>query len=73
MFRKIIAPIVIVVLIAAYYIGFAVFMIRDPSAPLPLKALMTLIAIALTGVGIHVLKLRADEIRSGEEDDLDKY
>ncbi|MCR4805087.1 MAG: hypothetical protein K5981_05480 [Clostridia bacterium] len=73
MLKKIIAPVVIVILIAAYYIGFAVFLIRDPEAPLLLKALMAVIAIALTGVGIHVLKLRADEIRSGVEDDLDKY
>jgi predicted membrane channel-forming protein YqfA (hemolysin III family) len=73
MLKKIIAPVVIVILIAAYYIGFAVFLIRDPEVPLLLKALMAVIAIALTGVGIHVLKLRADEIRSGVEDDLDKY
>lgn len=73
MLKKIIAPVVIVILIAAYYICFAVFLIRDPEAPLLLKALMAVIAIALTGVGIHVLKLRADEIRSGVEDDLDKY
>jgi predicted membrane channel-forming protein YqfA (hemolysin III family) len=73
MLRKIIAPIVIVVLIAAYYIGCAVFLIRDPEVSVMMKALMAVIAIALTGVGIYVLKQRADEIRSGEEDDLDKY
>ena len=73
MFRKLIAPVIIVVLVAAYYIGFAVFLIRDPGAPLLMKILMAAIAVALTGVGIHVLKLRADEIRSGEEDDLDQY
>ena len=73
MFRKLIAPVIIVILVAAYYIGFAAFLIRDPQAPPLIKALMAIIAIALTGVGIYVLKLRADEVRSGEEDDLDRY
>ncbi|MBP5749649.1 MAG: hypothetical protein J6X24_02555 [Firmicutes bacterium] len=73
MFKKMIAPVVVVTLVIAYYIGIAVFLIRTPDVPAFTKIVLACVAAGLTGVGIYVLRQRAKEIQSGEEDDLDKY
>ena len=67
-----VAPIIITVLMVAYYIFyFGVLMALIQS--LPVIALFGVIPLALAGVMIFVCVQRVDEIRSGEEDDLSKY
>ena len=70
--RKIIAPVIITLILLAYYIVFAVFIVRlDISTST--KILAAVIPILLAGVTVFVLTERIIEIRSGEEDDLGKY
>lgn len=71
--RKLIAPIVITVLLALYYVGFALFCLGEPDMPVVIKLLCTIVPLALAGVGVYVLIQRIKEIRSGEEDDLSQY
>ena len=70
---KLIAPIIIAALLILYYIGAAVLMTRIPDIPGAVKALMIAVPLLLAGVVIFVLAERVQEVRSGEEDDLDKY
>ena len=71
--RKLIAPIVIVLLIVAYYIGFAVLCAAMPGFPLWARFACGLAPLALAGVAVMMLVERIREIRSGEEDDLSQY
>lgn len=70
--KKLIAPIVITILFVAY---FATFVAVCLAVPVPLwgKLLFGIVPLALAGVSIYVLIERINEIRSGEEDDLDNY
>ena len=70
--RKIIAPLIITLILLAYYVVFAVFIVRLDISPLT-KTLAAIIPFLLAGVSIFVLTERINEIRSGEEDDLGKY
>ncbi len=70
--KKMIAPIVIGVLFALYYLGFFVVCAFMPM-PILMKILFGVIPLLLVGVMIYVLVERINEIRSGEEDDLSKY
>lgn len=70
--KKLIAPIVITVLLALYWIAF-VAMAFLISIPLWAKLLGSLIPLALIGVSLFVLVERIKEVRSGEEDDLSQY
>jgi len=70
--KKMAAPIVITVLFVLYLIVYAVLVIRDAGW----SPAMLLLAIPLVALGIGmvvVLKERIREIKSGEEDDLEKY
>ena len=70
--KKMTAPIVITVLFVLYLIVYAVLVIRDAGWS-PAMLLLTIPLIAL-GIGmVVVLKERIREIKSGEEDDLEKY
>ena len=70
--RKMIAPIVISLLIAAYYI---VFMIIWSMIALPwwAKLMGIFVPLAFMGALVAVLVERIKEIRSGDEDDLSQY
>ncbi|MBR4887754.1 MAG: hypothetical protein IKU17_01280 [Clostridia bacterium] len=70
--RKMIAPVIIAVLFALYYAGFAAACLFIPT-PLWLRLLMGGGPLALAGVCVYVLVQRIHEIRSGEEDDLADY
>ncbi len=70
--KKMIAPIVIITIIIAYYATLG-FTLLNLVMPVWGKALVILIPAILAGVGIYMLIQRIKEIRSGEEDDLSKY
>lgn len=71
--KKMIAPIVITIILLAYYAGFLWFCMSVPGILVLVKILGTVIPLLLGGVCVYVLIERIKEIRSGEEDDLSKY
>ena len=71
--KKMVAPVIITVIIALYYIGFAGACILIEGMPLLIKIIFGVIPLILAGISIYVLVERMKEIRSGEEDDLSKY
>ena len=68
-----IAPIIVAAFLLLYYVGMAVLFVAIPEIVWWIKALLCVIPLAFVGVVIHVLMQRIREIRSGENDDLDKY
>ncbi len=70
--KKTIAPWIITLLVIIY---LAVYLILCLMTDLPLifKIIGSIALLALIGVMIYVLTERLKEIKSGEEDDLDKY
>ena len=70
--KKLIAPILITAVLAAYFLGF-LFLCFQTEMPLFIKIIGCVIPAALIGVSAYVLVERIKEIRSGEEDDLGKY
>lgn len=68
-----IAPIIVAAFLLLYYAGMAVLFTSIPEIVWWFKALLCVIPLAFVGVVIHVLVQRIREIRSGENDDLDKY
>ena len=70
--KKMIAPIVITILMVAYYIFY--FGVLLSVIPLmAVKLLLGIIPVLLTGVLLYVCVQRIHEIRQGEEDDLSQY
>ena len=70
--KKMAAPIVITVLFVLYLIAYVVLVILAAGWS-PAMLLLTIPLVAL-GIGmVVVLKERLKEIKSGEEDDLEKY
>ena len=70
--KKMIAPIVITILMVAYYIFY--FGVLLSVIPLmAVKLLLGIIPVLLTGVMVYVCVQRIHEIRKGEEDDLSQY
>ncbi len=69
--KKLVAPIVITILIIAYYIVYFGLIIVLLDAIWAI--LLGIIPLALGGAMIYVCIQRIKEIRSGEEDDLSKY
>ena len=70
--KKMVAPIVITVLFVLYLMAYVVMVILAAGW----SPAMLLLAIPLVALGIGmvvVLKERIKEIKSGEEDDLEKY
>ena len=70
--KKLIAPIVITAVLAAYLIVYAFVWTLIPVA-LWIKIIVAAIPLALVGVCVFVLVERIKEVRSGEEDDLGNY
>lgn len=70
--KKMIAPIVITILVIAYYVFYfgVLISVIDQMA---VKFLFGIIPVLLTGVMIYVCVQRIHEIRKGEEDDLSQY
>jgi len=71
--KKYIAPIAVTALLVAYYGGIALFAGTFAELPRAMRALLILGPLALAGVAVGVLIQRIREIKSGEEDDLDRY
>ena len=69
--KKMVAPIVITIIIVAYYVlyfGFLITMLDGIG-----KYALGIIPLALSAVMIKVCIERINEIKKGEEDDLSKY
>ena len=61
------------VFVVLYYGGALVLFACQPDIPPWAKVLAGLATLALSAVAVGMLVQRIREIRSGEEDDLDKY
>ena len=70
--KKMIAPVVITVILSAYYCGIAVIMLKF-NIPLLFRILTIIFSVGITAVLIYVLIERIREINKGEEDDIGKY
>ena len=68
-----IAPVVIVALIAIYYIAIGVIFAYMNGVPMLAKIIALVVPALLSGVAITVLIQRIKEIKKGEDDDLSKY
>lgn len=71
--KKMVAPVIIVCVIAVYYIAIGVFFAYMKGVPMLAKIIALLIPGILTGVAVTVLIQRIKEIKKGEDDDLSKY
>lgn len=71
--EKMIAPTVIAILVAAYFLGYVALFLWEPGFPLAAKIIGAIVGLALAGVCAFVWSERIKEIRSGEEDDLSHY
>ena len=71
--KKLAAPIIIAVIIAAYFLIVSTLCLFLPQLPFIVKLLMAALPALLAGVVLYVLIERIEEIRSGEEDDLSQY
>jgi len=70
--KKMIAPIIITIILAGYYITISYILINI-SINIFFQVIIIIVSIILTISLIYVLYSRIKEIRSGEEDDLSKY
>ena len=71
--KKMIAPIVIAIIVIAYYVGIAVFLMTVPGIPGIVRVLLVVTPLILAAVMFGVLISRIKEIQGGEEDDLSQY
>lgn len=71
--KKMIAPVIIVMLISVYYIAIGVIFAYMNGVPMLAKIIALVVPGILTGVAVTVLVQRIKEIKKGEEDDLSKY
>ena len=67
------APALVVAFIVLYYGGMAALFVWVPGIPGWAKALMCIVPLVVCAMAVYVLVQRIREIKSGEEDDLDKY
>lgn len=72
MWKKMLAPVIITVLLILWFGAWLTACVLLPIA-LWGKLLGSLLFAALISVSVYVLVQRIKEIRSGEEDDLGKY
>ena len=71
--KKLIAPLLIAIMLAAYYLILSALCLFLPGISIVLKLVIAAVPIALASVTVYVLLERIEEIRSGEEDDLSQY
>ena len=70
--RKMIAPIAVTAIVILYFIALiAVLITLDPE--IWISIIGAIVGLVMIAVCIYVLMERIKEIKSGEEDDLDKY
>ena len=70
--KRLIAPVVVTAILVLYFFGWLLGCFLLP-IPFWGKLLGGIIPLALSGVSVYVLIERIQEVRSGEEDDLDNY
>ena len=68
-----VAPIVVTILLALWLLIYAGAILTVTDIPPALRLLIGLGSLGLLGVSVFVLIERIREIKSGEEDDLDRY
>lgn len=71
--KRIIAPVFITVILVAYFLFWLLGCYVMPDMPIVIKLIGGIIPISLIGVSVFILGERIKEIKSGEEDDLNKY
>lgn len=71
--KKLIAPFFIMLAVILLYGGYALVCLLFPGLPWFVKLIAVIILLALCGTMIAMYLERRDEVKSGEEDDLDKY
>lgn len=71
--KKMIAPIVIAVIIIAYYVGIAIVCTSVTGISVGVKVVMIVVPLILAAVMAGTLISRIKEIKGGEEDDLSQY
>lgn len=71
--KKMIAPVVVTVLIVAYFIVYGSVLFTQSGIPTAVRILGIAIPLILSGVMICVMIERIKEIKKGEEDDLSEY
>ena len=71
--KKMIAPIVVAILLVAYFVFYAVMVATMPDMNMAVKVLGVVVPLVLAGYAIWAAKERIEEIKGGEEDDLSQY
>lgn len=71
--KKMIAPIVVAILLVAYFVFYAVMVATMPDMNMAVKVLGVVVPIVMAGYAIWAAKERIEEIQGGEEDDLSQY
>ena len=71
--KKMIAPIVVAVLLVAYFVIYAVAVATMPDMNIVIKGLGVVVPLILAGYAVWAAKERIEEIKGGEEDDLSQY
>ena len=69
--KKMVAPIIVTVIMALYYILYFGFLISLLDGVW--KYALGLIPVCFVGIMIYVCAQRINEIKKGEEDDISKY
>ena len=71
--KKMIAPVVVAVLLIAYFVVYGLALYNMPDAPVVFKILGVLLPLVFGGYAVWAAKERIEEIKGGEEDDLSQY
>lgn len=71
--KKMIAPIVIALIIIAYYVGIAIVCTTVTWLPIGFKVVMIVVPLIVSALMLGTLISRIKEIKGGEEDDLSQY
>ncbi len=68
-----IAPIVVAILLIAYFVVYAVVLLSIPDTPVIFKIIGAVVPLIFAGYALWAAKERIEEIKGGEEDDLSQY
>lgn len=71
-YKKLIAPIIITAILLLFLMLQITGVILS-DAPTVFRVIIITIGVSFCGISIFVLIERIEEVKSGEEDDLDKY
>ena len=71
--KRMIAPVIVTVILVIYFLFWLLGCYVMPDMPVMVKLIGGVIPISLIGVSVFILGERIKEIKSGEEDDLNKY